>query len=99
MRKTMRIDKATGITEVITWCSEDMRSFCICHGFYTLGDCRAYEELLEFVESHIPSIRNQLYAARNIKMHSDTNWSELYIISLFNKDNIVARLYIREGEQ
>lgn len=30
--------------------SEDVRSYCIQHGFYTVGDCVAYNRLLHYVD-------------------------------------------------
>lgn len=58
-------------TERKTWSASAVRSMCIRMERYTRGDCEAYSKMLEFVDTHEPTIENIEQVAWDIVRHSD----------------------------
>ena len=55
------------------WSSDDVRSMCIRHDFYTCGDCEEYDMMLHYVQMlpDGPTERNLYLVALDIWNHSD----------------------------
>lgn len=53
------------------WSSSKVHSMCFSYNFYTCGDQQEFEDLLFFVKSHRPTLKNMIAAAQNIYEHSD----------------------------
>lgn len=79
--------KTTKITKTYTWYRDDVRNFCIRHNYYTAGDCRAYEKMLNMVENE-PYSDGLLYkVAKDILEHSEDteNYVENMMFCLFRE--------------
>lgn len=58
------------------WTSEDVRNFCIEHGYYTKGNCAQYDAMLDMVRAEkSPSDDTVIAIAEDIVNHS--NYEEL----------------------
>ena len=49
----------------------DVRTFCINHNYYTRGDNRAYQTMLDYVYDNKPTTEAIEIVARDILKHSD----------------------------
>ena len=52
------------------WLPDDVRQFCLKHGYYTRGDCCDYEAMLRFISETTPNEENMYRVALNILNHS-----------------------------
>ena len=58
---------------VTTMSANSVRAFCIKHQFYTRGDCKAYEKMLDYVSNHFDRVTTNIVArvAEDIINHTD----------------------------
>ena len=68
--------KAPKIKATRAWFAEEVREFCIKNGYYTAGDCAAYEKMLQFVSKQDPTTKNIYRVAKDIVDHSDPEYFE-----------------------
>ena len=53
------------------WTEADVRECCIKNDFYTAGDCKAYSEMLAFVDKNEFTLENLYKVAKDIEEHSE----------------------------
>lgn len=93
--------------EAKSWRREDVRSICIQDGYYTRGDCSAYEAMLSFVDNNEPTPENILTVVDDIYQHSDidrimeeggVSENEVFTSIYFNLVNGAVTNYIELAE-
>ena len=97
----MEIYKNKGnLREEKFWYSDKVRNVCTSNYWYTMGNCREYEEMLEYVnDNKHPNIDNLLTVAYDIYFHTDT--TELFgtsteeevichIMTILNRDAVLT---------
>lgn len=79
------------------WYSEDVRTMCVNHHFYTHGDIRAYERMLNSIEDADPTIENIFTVAADIVNHTEPEydegshkWNIEHVMFLLNKEVIIT---------
>ena len=65
------IDEMPEIEVEEKWSESDVRECCIKNDFYTAGDCKAYSEMLNFVDNNSFSVENLYKVAKDILEHSE----------------------------
>ncbi len=75
---------------------DDLRNLCIRQEYYTRGDCKAYEELLDFVTDRNITDTDIIAIADNIYDHSDID----RIMSEYGcgSDDVFDSIYFNVGE-
>lgn len=63
-------DKPIRMTMIESWTPEEVREMCIRHDWYTRGDCKAYDAMLQMVIDLVPSPVNMFRVAKDIANHS-----------------------------
>ena len=58
------------IKEERTWISDDVRSLCIRHKWYTAGNIKQYDKMLDFVAQNEPTALNIYKVAKDILEHT-----------------------------
>lgn len=75
---------------------DDLRGLCIVHQYYTRGDCKAYEEVLNFVDGRDIADTDIIAIADNIYDHSDVD--RIMREYSCNEDEVFDSIYFNVGE-
>lgn len=85
------------IREEKMWYAEDVRTMCVNHHFYTRGDNRAYDRMLNLIGDTVPTIDNLFTVAADIVNHTEPEYDEdghkeniEHVMFLLNKEVVIT---------
>ena len=73
------------------WNFWDVREMCVNHHWYTRGNNKEYNKMLDFVEKHKPTLNNMIKVAEDIIKHSaDSDLQITEVLSCLDKFTVIS---------